>query len=334
MNALKTMRRAGEVALVRLGMATVPFFPRRLLLGLARLAGTLGYALARKSRRIALANLDLAFRDSLAPAEKRRIARQSFATMARTALDMLWFTRHTRRRLARHLVFDPGFSRHVYTAPMIGVTAHFGSWELLGRGLIAKGYPHAAVAAPLINPGVERLFNRSRLASGMEIIPQAGALRGVLKALRQKKHVALVLDQNVKPEDGGVFVDFFGLPVPMSGAAAMFAERTGVPVVLFFCLARPDGGYYVYALPPLKSEAFAGPDGSGRSAPAETDGIRAMTQAVAALFEQEIRKHPGQWLWMYKRWKHVPPGRPPADYPFYAKPANAGLVRNPIKNSE
>lgn len=305
----KQARLAGEVLLVRLGMATVPYFPRPLLLGLARLAGALGFLLARGSRRIALANLDLAFKDSLSPREKRRIARQAFATMARTVLDMIWFTRDTQRRLMDYMVFDPAFAKHVDPAPMIGLTAHFGSWELLGRGLIARGYPHAAVAAPLINPGVERLFDRSRLASGMEIIPQSGALRGILKALKRKQYVALVLDQNVKPEEGGVFVDFFGLPVPMSGAAAMFAERTGAPLVAFFCLSRPDGVYYAYALPPLKPESFAGPDAS-----------RAMTQAVAALFEQEIRKHPGQWMWMYKRWKHIPPDRTPAGYPFYAKP--------------
>lgn len=320
MNLLKKARLAGEVLLVRLGLVTIPFFPRRLVLGLARLAGVLGYGLARNSRRIALTNLDLAFKDSLTPLEKRRIARQAFTTMARTVLDMIWFCRDTERRLARYLTLDPDFRNRIYTTPIIGLTAHFGNWELLGRGLLARGYPHAAVAAPLINPGVERLFNRSRMMSGMDIIPQAGALRGVLKALKLKKHVALVLDQNVRPEDGGIFVNFFGLPVPMSGAAAILAERTGTPIVVLFCMARPDGTYYVYALPPLKPESFTGPDSSRRSASAEPDNTRTMTQAVADLFQQEIRKHPGQWLWMYKRWKHIPPGMSPAAYPFYAKP--------------
>jgi KDO2-lipid IV(A) lauroyltransferase len=308
-NVIKQARLAGEVLLVRLGMATVPFFPRPVVLALARLGGALGYCLARNSRRIALTNLDLAFKDSLSALEKRRIARQAFGTMALTVLDMIWFCRHTKSRLDRYVASDPQFSRHVYTVPMIGLTAHFGNWELLSRWLVANNYPHAAVVAPLINPGVERLFNRSRVESGMEVIPQAGALRGVLKTLKQKKYVALVLDQNVRTEAGGTFVNFFGLPVPMSGAAAMFAERTGTPIVVTFCMSRPDGAYYVYALPPLRPESFARPDNT-----------RITTQIVAGLFEQEIRKHPGQWLWMYKRWKHIPPGMSPADYPFYAKP--------------
>ncbi len=312
MKFFKRARLAGEVLLVRLGLLTVPYFPRGIVVGLARLAGALGYGLARQSRRIALANLDLAFQDALSPPEKRRIARQAFITMARTVLDLIWFCRATRERLARYVAFDPDFEKYVYTAPMIGVTAHFGSWELLGRWLIFRGHPHAAVAAPLINPGVERLFQRSREASGMEIIPQAGALRGVLKALKRKKHVALVVDQNVKLDEGGVFVNFFGLPVPMSSAAAVFAQRTGTPTVPFFCLSRPDGTYYVYALPPLPAVATS-----------DSDGVLTATQLIAGLFEQEIRKHPEQWMWMYKRWKHVPPGMSPAAYPFYAKPAAA-----------
>jgi len=320
MNPFKKARWVAEIILVRLGLVTVPFFPRNLVLLLARLAGAAGYVLARNSRKIALTNLDLAFKESLSATEKRRIARQAFGTMARTVLDMIWFCRDTDRRLARYLTLDPDFRNRIYTTPVIGLTAHFGNWELLGRGLVALGYPHAAVAAPLINPGVERLFHRSRMMSGMDIIPKEGALRGVLKALKRKKHVALVLDQNVRPEDGGIFVDFFGLPVPMSGAAAIFAVRTGTPIVLLFCLAQPNGTYQVYALPPLKPASFTGSDSSRQSSLAEPDNTRTITQTVAGLFEQEIRKHPGQWLWMYKRWKHIPPGLSPAAYPFYAKP--------------
>jgi lauroyl/myristoyl acyltransferase len=310
MNAIKKARLAGEVLLVRLGMLLVPFLPRRLVCGLARVGGALSYCLARQARHIALANLDLAFRDTLTPSAKQAIARQAFSTMAGTVLDMFWFSRDTRRRLARCVSADPQLRSQVYTMPIIGVTAHFGSWELLSRWLVHNDYPHAAVVAPLINPGVERLFQRSREADGMEVIPQAGALRGILTALRRKKNIALALDQNVRPEDGGVFVDFFGLPVPMSGGPAIFAERTGTPVIALFCLRRPDGTYYVYALPPLRPESLT--------------NTRATTQAVAGLFEQEIRKHPEQWLWMYKRWKHVPPGRSPAEYPFYAKPLKPG----------
>ena len=262
---------------------------------------------ARGTRRVALANLDLAFGVDLSFAKKKRLVRDSMQTMARTALDMFWFSRHTEERIATWVRSDPMVAEYGRTVPLIGVTAHFGNWEMLGRWLITHGHPIAAVAAPLINPGVERIFNRSRLAGGLQIIPQSGAVRGLLKALKQKKHLALVIDQNVKPADGGLFVNFFGLPVPMSGAPAMFAARTGTPLIVFFCRSCPDGSYLVYANPPFAAESLNGDAGL-------------ITQKLAAQFEREIRQHPEQWAWMYKRWKHVPPGHSRVGFPFYAKP--------------
>ncbi len=309
MKLLKKIRLACETFLVRLGLAVIPRLPRQLVLGLAAGAGMAGYCLACQSRRVALANLDIAFQDKLSARAKQRIARQAFGTMARTVLDMFWFSRHTQERLARYVSFDAAeIKRAIYHQPMIGLTAHFGSWELLSRWLVAQGYAHAVVAAPLINPEVERLFHHSRISSGMEILAQTGAVRGLLKALRNKKHIALAVDQNVKPEAGGVFVNFFGLPIPMSGMPARLALRTGTPLVVLFCGAAPGGTYHVYGLPPLQ------PTGALDAA-----NIQCLTQQIADLFQQEIKKQPEQWLWMYKRWKHIPPSMPRAAYPFYAK---------------
>ena len=56
-----------------------------------------------------------------------------------------------------------------------------------------------------------------------------------------------------------------------------------------------------------------------RNRSAATDSARAASQAIASLFEEEIRGRPNQWLWMYKRWKYKDPAEPDAAYPFYAK---------------
>ena len=191
---------------------------------------------------------------------------------------------------------------------MIGVTAHFGNWELLSKALSVYGFPHVAVASPLANPTVDAIIGMGRSIPGVEIVTRQGAIRGLLRALRQKKYVALLLDQNTKPEEGGLFVNFFGLSIPMSTAAAVLSARTDTPVIPLFCRANVNGSYTIYSLPSLK-----------RAEP-EPKIIHTITQTIAALFEQEIRAHPEQWLWMYKRWKYIDPDWPAAVYPFYAKP--------------
>ena len=72
------LRQALEAPAMRLGLALVPRLPRGAVLALARGLGTAAYLFSARTRRLGLANLDLAFGAAKAPAEKRRILRESF----------------------------------------------------------------------------------------------------------------------------------------------------------------------------------------------------------------------------------------------------------------
>lgn len=75
-------------------------------------------------------------------------------------------------------------------------------------------------------------------------------------------------------------------------------------------MAQWNGKYLLYALPPIKTANL----------PAEgPDYIRYFTRKITAVFQREIEKNPEQWMWMYKRWKHIKPDRPVGAYPYYAK---------------
>ncbi len=311
MHSSKRVLFAIETMLTRLGLVVLPTLPRWSVLACARSAGAVAYWTAPQQRRITLSNLDVAFGDRLSPQAKRRIAREAFYTMALVMLDLFWFARHMEQRVRRYVTLDPALQTHVYTQPMIGVTAHFGNWELLSKALSVYGFAHVAAATPLANPEVDVIIGAGRSIPGVEIVTRKGAIKGLLRALRQKKHVALLLDQNTKPEEGGLFVSFFGLSIPMSTAAAVLSERTGAPMIPIFCRANTNGSYTIYSLPPLKRTDLVqvGPN-----------IIHTITQTIATLFEQEIRAHPEQWLWMYKRWKYIDPHWPAAAYPFYSKP--------------
>ena len=176
-----------------------------------------------------------------------------------------------------------------------------------------------SVAAPVANPAVDELFREMREATGQQVTSKNGAVRVLLSALRSQGNIALLLDQNTKPSEGGVFVNFFGLPVPVSAAAASLAYRTGAEIAFGFCLPDPDGGCYRIKL-------------GKRIAPASepkpkdlSEAMTALTQQIADEIEAEVRTNPGAWLWMYKRWKYVAPGRRRDEYPFYAKELSSSL---------
>lgn len=307
---MRKIRLALETALTRLVLAVVPACPRPLIRAAAACAGGLAWLACRKLRRVAMANLDLAFGETMTRAEKRHVALQSFRNVALVLLDTAWFSRDTAKRAAAHVRIEPALNEALARSPVAGVTGHFGNWELLSRALAAAGFSHVAVAATVKNPAVDAAFNRIREIPGVKILPRSGAVRGALRALRSGRHAAFLLDQNVKPEQGGVFVEFFGTPALMSTVAAVLSARAGAPIQPLFCEIEAGGKYRIY--------------GTAAIIPGRDADAVETTQRVAQALEQEIRRAPGQWLWMYKRWKYVDLARPGANYPFYRKQTKGG----------
>lgn len=312
MKRFKRLRKKLEVHLTRLALRVVPRLPRSCALALARFLGAAAYPLSPGLRRLGRANLDLAFGDSLSPAGKRNVLRRSFRTFAQVVVDVFWFAHDTRRRITQHIAFDDVIDALTESRPRICVTGHLGNWEILGHAATLHGFPLLSVAAPLSNPAVFEIFQRARQASGQQVVPRQGAVRPLLAALRANSNVGLLLDQNTPPSEGGIFAEFFGLPVPVSPVAASLALRTGAEVVFGFCVPQSNGTYRVRIPCRFTPEAVEGES--------TKQAIERLTRRILKVIEEEIRRDPGNWLWMYKRWKYVAPGVPRARYPYYAKP--------------
>jgi KDO2-lipid IV(A) lauroyltransferase len=230
-----------------------------------------------------------------------------------TFLEFLHFTRHPERVAMAADVHDEEFrdvlaTGHSANGAMM-VTPHLGNWELLGQVVAAHGVRLCAVAQPIRNSWGARLVDRARRYHGLELIPVEGAARGMLRAARAGKPIGMLMDQNTRLGEGGMFADFFGLPVATTRAPAALARRLELPVVVAACV-REEGRLRV------RSVRLPRPV-SGYSNDSE------LTQALMAANEELIRAYPEQYAWMYRRWRYMPATAPPevqARYPFYAKP--------------
>ena len=290
-----------------LGFIVLPLLPRRAVLWLSRALGRMGYSILPYMRRVAFSNLDTAFGDSLTAGQKEAIVRQVFGTSALVLLDFFWFILFTKRRLRRYVKFDPSFECCFDLSPLIGVTAHLGNWEIMGDAVALRGCPYISIARPLRNRFLHMLLMTLRARGGQQIVWKSGAVRSLLRILQQGGRTGLLMDQNTVPRDGGIYVSFFGLPAPISKIVHLLASKSGAKVVFVYCTADEKGNYTISALPPFSVDE--GPYNS----------TIAVTQHIASQTESVIREHPGQWMWMYRRWRYIPPGVSSAGYPFYAK---------------
>ncbi len=310
---LKRFRKSLEAPFMRLGLAVVPRLPRRAILGLARLLGAVGFACSARNRCLGLANLDLAFGEALTVAEKRGILRRSLQNISLVMLDLLWFSRDSAARMERWFEAAPSLKAAMERrVARVGVTGHFGNWELMGRYWAMKSGGLMSVAMPLKNPVVDQLLQAARQVTGQQIIPREGALKKLVRCLRDGGTVGLLLDQNTAPQQGGIFVDFFGKPVAVSPAAGLLAPMTGAEILFAYALPRPDGTYLgevSHVLPPAEIAALD-----------RATAARDLTQRITGFYEEAIRARPDCWLWSYRRWRHIPEGTMSDGFPSYAKP--------------
>jgi KDO2-lipid IV(A) lauroyltransferase len=263
---------------------------------LGRRLGDLGFVALPGRRRVALANLAVAF-PTLSAVERGRIGRRSFQHLGVLFVELAaTLTAPLERTLAAISLEGLEHLRSVMTTRgrALVLTAHLGNWELLAAAHRLTGYPLAIVVRPLDSAPLNALADRLRRTSGTELIDKRGALRPVLRALADGRMVAILLDQNAARRES-VFVPFFEHPASTSKSLAVLAVRTGTPVVPIF-IRREGRRHRVTIHEPL-------------APPAVNDTERAvveLTMRCTAAIETAIRQVPEQWLWMHKRWRTRP----------------------------
>jgi len=305
----KQVRRQVRKPLLPLGYAlathTVPLLTRRQVWALARLVGPLVAWFDRRGCQIAEANLRVLFGRRLTPYRTRLLVRGCYRQAARVALDSLWFSRHTRARVSAWTRMD-AIAVHslTQTHPALVVSAHFGNWEMM----LLKGgqldVPLMAVVKRQWSALVTERLNELRRTLGVEVVFAEGALRPLLKHLHGGGVAGFLVDQYTSPKQGGVWVDFAGLPASVSNAVAQLSRRTHAAVFLVFPLARRDGRYDFRV--------------SGGLNPLPDESDVAFTQRIIHGLVRMIRRHPSQWMVMYPRWDDIPPGAEGMAFPFYA----------------
>jgi KDO2-lipid IV(A) lauroyltransferase len=265
-------------------------------LGLARLYTALLDLAIPRLRRTALRNLELAYPEKSLP-ERRAIADEVFHSIARLIWVFARFPQMNRQNIHNWIRYEG--LEHYLEAKKTGrgilfATAHFGNWEFSAFAHALMTEPMHIMIRPLDNPGIDRLVEDRRQLSGNRLIVKWDGARAVLRALHQNEAVGVLIDQNTSLQEG-VFVDFFGTLACANLAFAKIAARTGAAVIPGFAIWSEMEGKYILKFHPLLE--ISGDDAED-------------TRRLHAVLEGVIRQHPGQWLWIHRRWKTRPPGEP------------------------
>jgi KDO2-lipid IV(A) lauroyltransferase len=258
--------------------------------------GQMFYLVDRVHRRIALANLEVAFPKKSAE-ECRTIARLMFQHFGRLLLELLKYASLPEAQQMAMVDWE-GEDRVVLARAqgkgILFCTGHFGFWEQQALAHALKFEPMAVMARPLDNPKLHDLLEAIRTSNGNEVVYRRGAVRKALRLLADGKGVGILIDQHMTSADA-IYVDFFGRPAATTSTLAALAIRTGAPVIPLFAFPLEGGRYRMIYEHPVEP-------------PAEDsdDAVREFTQRCTDVLEMHVRRHPELWLWMHRRWRDAP----------------------------
>ena len=154
-----------------------------------------------------------------------------------------------------------------------------------------------------------QLFDRN---SSADVVHADGAFRPLMQGLKDGKSLGLLVDQVVKPKSGGIWVRFFGQPVPVSAAPAFFASKGKAPVVIAWSRPLKDGRWRCEIISSYRPEAAC--------------DIWGFTQRCIRDLERVIRRHPSCWVLNYRYFRNKPTAEELAQLESREKKAVGGFA--------
>jgi KDO2-lipid IV(A) lauroyltransferase len=239
-------------------------------------------------------NLALAYRDD--PERRAQVFRDAYEHLGHLTFEILMLLGPMRRFVLRHseLVGEEHWREaKAKGRGVIFLASHVGNWEVMAAtGGIRGGMDLMMVTKHLKPEWLHQAIERGRAACGVRATYEPRTLKDVLAHLKKNGTVGLIQDQYAGPPIG-VRVPFFGAPVGTTSIIATLARRTGAVVLPVVNYRTPDGGFRVVIRPPIGWVA-------------DKDTSRELAENTArysATLEQDVYAHPGQWLWIHRRFK-------------------------------
>ena len=273
-------------------------FPKKLMCSVEIFLSNIYYFAAIKNRKLAIRNLRLALGFEISEKQLQHIVKQSFMTMGQAVMDTIYFRKFSNDEIEKTIPIEGIENLKKALAKgkgIIVVSAHLGSFTLIGSRLSVAGYPTSMIARHMRDEKLEKEFVEICRLVGQKVIfnnPIMAFYRRCRRTLSRNELVLIMVDQNFGAE--GVPVKFFNRQAMVPSGSAVLSMRTGAEIVPIF-MVKNENNMNVLKIEPAINVS-------------STDDVevdtKAYLQAVVDVIEKYIRDYPGQWVnWIHKRWE-------------------------------
>ena len=288
---------------VRMVVCLLQGLPTATARAFAGVLAKLAFAVDKRHRDVARENLRHAFPEIADdPVRIDRLVRGCYAHFCLMLVEMLTIPRklhlHNWRNYASLTHGERCTPGLLSGKPFLIVTGHFGNWEMAGFAIGLFGFKTWAIARTLDNPRLEAFLLKFREKTGQTILAKKGDFDNINGVLQQGGTIATLGDQDAGQK--GLFVEFFNRPASTHKAVALLSLQYDMPMVV---VGVPRVGY------PGRYEIVAEDLIDPRDYADNPNAVRLMTERYTRALERMIRRHPEQYFWLHRRWKHQPVAR-------------------------
>lgn len=261
---------------------------------MGRQIGTLAWHLVRRERNKALRNIAVAFPEWTETKRKETI-RGMFRHFGMSVFELAWLPNMNERLRAETTIID-GIDRILEVLDsgrgVIMFTAHCGNWEWLSYVMGSYGRPVSVLHRERDQPDMNRYIIELRAKAGVRTIGRGttSSAKEMIQTIRNGGMLAFVIDQNIRTES--VKIPFFGKPALTPIGPVNFAIRTEAMISVSYIHRLPDGRHHAQFLEPTECR--------------KGDDPIALATEITRKYEEQIRRHPEQWVWVHDRWRERP----------------------------
>ena len=269
-----------------------PWIPYRLLVWYTSLCAWVTFVAFWKYRKRMEENLSIAMAEEF-PTEidRRGLIWRAWKNFSRGVLETSVVMHFTREQIVSTVSVEG--EDHLKRAlargkGVIALSAHLGSFTMIGARLAAAGYPFSVVVKQPGDKRFARLIDAYRAQIGIKTIPakpRREAVRGILRALRENGVVLMIADEF---KSGGIMVNFMGQRSPAPRGPATLALRTGAATLPMFATRSADGSVVLTIRPEVELI----------QTPELENSVVANTALFTRHLEDMIRRYPDQWNWL------------------------------------
>ncbi|UCH83147.1 MAG: lysophospholipid acyltransferase family protein [Candidatus Latescibacterota bacterium] len=261
--------------------------------------GTTASRLFKKDRDRAIRNLAMAFPEAPEPVTNA-LASAMFKSLGKNFFEFLNLEGSSKQRVTG-LVEHVGGMENLDAAltkdaGLIVITGHIGCWELLAAYFSQQGYPLCVVGRELWEKRINERLIKIRESMGYRTIDRDSGGKEILRLLRDKKIIAVLIDQHTRVS--GIYVPFFNRPAHTPTGVAKLAIKTGAPILPMAIYMRDNGRHEVRILPALEPPT---PASAANEAQKQVENL---TRECSHAIETLVRFDPKQWVWFHNRWRH------------------------------